>query len=105
MGKQKIILGQKANHILGQKQIISLFQRTDMEIIKYKIGLLFTKKWFAISFSNIFPHIYLLKEIKWFAFYPKNGLVFNILMVLISILYKREMWFAFYPKNGLLFIS
>ena len=76
-----------------------------MEIIEYKIGLLSTKKWFAISFSNIFPHIYLLKEIKWFAFYPKNGLLFlsPVLFGFPSLQELKEKVVYYLPKNGLLF--
>ena len=68
-----------------------------MEIIEYKIGLLFTKKWFAISFSNIFPHIYLLKEIKWFAFLSPVFFGFPSLQEL------KEKVVCYLPKNGLLF--
>ena len=76
--------------------------------------LYYREMWFAFYPKNsllfcflmfLFPILILYKREMWFAFYPNDGLLFNILIVLISILYKREMWFAFYPKNGLLFIS
>ena len=58
-------------------------------------------KWFAFLYSN-YSHHDSLQQRNVVCFLPKNGLLFHILMVLIIILYKREMWFAVYPKIGLL---
>ena len=82
----------------------------------------FYQKMVCYFISNVFPHNYLFKEIKWFAFLslvffgfpslqeikvvcylPINGLLFHIPIIPILILWKEKIWFAFNPKYGLLF--
>ena len=109
MGKQKIILGKKANHILGKKQIIYLFLRelvwkllnTKLVCFLPKNGLLFyfpifilkrdkmvcflPEKWFAFL-SPVFFGFPSLQEIKVVCYLPKNGLLFHIPVIPILIL-------------------